>query len=107
MYKHKARMTPRRFKILQLMAKGYTNEKIAKELNLTKSHYNLQRWRLYCYLGEVHKPMDAVRTALQIGLLQDRNLSEKIREEIYGNSVKQTTQIFYYPEREQYKLMYV
>ena len=82
MYKHKARMTPRRYKILQLMAQGYTDDEIAKMLDLSKTNYNLQRWRLYCYIGEVHKPMDAVYVALQVGLLHDWDLSEKIRKEI-------------------------
>ena len=58
------------------MAQGYTDDEIAKMLDLSKTNYNLQRWRLYCYIGEVHKPMDAVYVALQNGLLQDWDLSD-------------------------------
>ena len=85
MYKHKAKMTPRRLKILKLMAKGYSDEQIANGLNLTKSHYNLQRWRLYCYLDEIHKPLDAVYMGLQKGLIQRCELSKSVEDEIYGN----------------------
>lgn len=82
MYKHKARMTPRRYKILQLMAQGYTNDEIAKMLDLSESNYNLQRWRLYCYIGGVHKPIDAVCMGLQIGLLNYNDLSAPLKIKI-------------------------
>jgi len=82
MYKHKARMTPRRYKILQLMAQGYTDNEIAKMLDLSKTNYNLQRWRLYCYIGDVHKPIDAVMVALDSGILQNRDLSKSVISKI-------------------------
>jgi len=43
-----------------------------------------------------------------MGLISKDILSEPMREEIYGdNDTKQTAQIFYYPERERYKFMYL
>ncbi len=64
------------------MAKGYSDEQIADELDLRKSHYNLQRWRLYCYLGDVHKPLDAVYVALQKGLVTRSELSKSVEDAI-------------------------
>jgi len=106
MYKHKARMTDRRLKILILIAKGYNNKQIAKKMDLSLSNTKLQKWRLYCYLC-VNTAIDAVFVGLQMGLLTKDILSEPIREEIYGDCIKQTAQILYYPEREQHKLMHV
>ena len=107
MYKHKATMTERRRQILILIAKGYNNNQIARKMGLTLSNTKLQKWRLYCYLGEIHTAIDAVYMGLQMGLISKDILSEPMREEIYGDDTKQTAQIFYYPERERYKLMYV
>ena len=39
MYKHKARLTPRRREILILIAKGYNNDEIAKAITLLKKKY--------------------------------------------------------------------
>ena len=83
MYKHRATMTERRRKILFLIAKGYKNKQIARKLGMTLSNTQLQKWRLYCYLGDVHSAIDAVYVGLQLGLLHERDLSEAIREEIY------------------------
>ena len=108
MYKHRATMTERRRKILFLIAKGYKNKQIARKLGMTLSNTQLQKWRLYCYLGDVHSAVDAVYMGLQMGLISKDILSEPMREEIYGdNDTKQTAQIFYYPERERYKFMYL
>ena len=83
MYRHKARMTDRRLKILKLIAKGYNNRQIARKLDLTLCNTKLQKWRLYCYLGEIHSAIDAVYMGLQMGLLQESDLCEPIREDIY------------------------
>ncbi len=83
MYKHKAIMTARRHQILILIAKGYNNEQIASKMGLTLCNTKLQKWRLYCYLGEIHTSMDAVYMGLQMGLLKESDLAEQIREEIY------------------------
>ena len=85
MYKHRATMTDRRYKILKLIAKGYKNKLIARKMGMTISNTCLQKWRLYCYLGDVHTAIDAVYMGLQMGLLHDKDLSEAIREEIYDN----------------------
>lgn len=107
MYKHKAIMTERRHQILILIAKGYNNKQIAKKMGLTLCHTKLQKWRLYCYLGDVHSAIDAVYMGLQMGLISKEILSEPIREEIYGDDIKQTTQVFSNPERERLKLVYI
>lgn len=83
MYKHKATMTGRRHEILVLIAKGYNNKQIARKLGLTLCNTKLQKWRLYCYLGEIHTAIDAVYMGLQMGLLNENDLAEQIREEIY------------------------
>ena len=83
MYKHKARLTPRRREILILIAKGYNNDEIAKAMGLTLTNTKLQKWRLYCYLGDIHTAVDAVYMGLQQGLLDMRDLSEAIREKLY------------------------
>ena len=85
MYKHKATMTGRRHKILVLIAKGYNNKQIERKLGLTLCNTKLQKWRLYCYLGEIHTAIDAVYMGLQMGLLNENDLAEPIREEIYDN----------------------
>ena len=107
MYKHRATITDRRLKILFLIAKGYKNKQIAKKLKMTLSNTTYQKWRLYCFLGDVHSAIDAVYMGLQRGFLRLEDLSEAIREEIYGEQIKQTAQILYYPKREQYQLMHV
>lgn len=83
MYKHKATMTDRRHQILILIAKGYNNKQIARKMGLTLCNVKLQKWRLYCYLGEIHTSIDAVYMGLQMGFLQESDLAEPIREEIY------------------------
>ena len=85
MYKHKATMTGRRHEILVLIAKGYNNKQIARKLGLTLCNTKLQKWRLYCYLGEIHTAIDAVYMGLQMGLLNKKDVAEPIREEIYDN----------------------
>ena len=94
MYKHKAIMTERRHQILILIAKGYNNKQIAKKMGLTLCHTKLQKWRLYCYLGEIHTAIDAVYMGLQMGLLREADLAEPIREEIYDNEAQK--QMFRY-----------
>ena len=84
MYKHKAIMTERRHKILILIAKGYNNRQIARKLKLTLCNTKLQKWRLYCYLGDIHTAIDAVYMGLQMGLLKKRDLAEPIKEDLYG-----------------------
>lgn len=83
MYKHRATMTERRHEILVLIAKGYNNKQIARKLGLSLCNTKLQKWRLYCYLGEIHNVIDAVYMGLQMGLLNKNDLAEPIREEIY------------------------
>lgn len=83
MYKHKATMTDRRCQILILIAKGYNNKQIARKMGLTLCNTKLQKWHLYCYLGEIHTAIDAVYMGLQMGLLHENDLTEAIREEIY------------------------
>ncbi|MBR1620301.1 response regulator transcription factor [bacterium] len=83
MYKHRATMTDRRYKILKLIAKGYNNKQIARKLGLTLSNTAFQKWRLYCFLGDIHTVIDAVYMGLQKGYLEEVELSEAIREEIY------------------------
>ena len=107
MYKHQARITQRRLEILKLMAKGYNNKQIARKMGLSLCHTKLQKWRLYCYLGDVHTVIDAIYMGLQMGLISKDILSEPIREEIYGDDIKQTTQVFSNPERERLKLVYL
>lgn len=85
MYKHRATITDRRLKILFLIAKGYKNKQIAKKLKMTLSNTTYQKWRLYCFLGDVHSAIDAVYMGLQRGFLRLEDLSEAIREEIYDN----------------------
>ncbi len=88
MYKHKATMTDRRHQILFLIAKGYNNKQIARKMGLSISNTRMQKWRLYCYLGEIHSAIDAVYMGLQMGLLRECDLAEPIREEIYDNEAK-------------------
>lgn len=83
MYKHRATMTDRRHQILILMAKGYKNKQIARKMGLSLSNTRMQKWRLYCFLGEIHTAIDAVYMGLQMGLLQESDLAEQIREDIY------------------------
>lgn len=83
MYKHKATMTDRRRQILILIAKGYNNKQIARKMGLSLCNVKLQKWRLYCFLGEIHTAIDAVYMGLQMGLLREDDLAEQIREEIY------------------------
>ena len=82
MYKHKAKMTERRRKMLMLIAKGYNNKQIARKMGLSLSNTRLQKWRLYCYLGEIHNVIDAVLMGLQMGLLKENDIAEPIKEEI-------------------------
>ena len=84
MYKHKATMTSRRHEILILIAKGYNNKQIAKKMRLSLCNTKLQKWRLYCYLGEINTAIDAVYMGLQMGLLNEKDVAEPIREEIYS-----------------------
>ena len=88
MYKHRATMTGRRYKILKLIAKGYNNKQIARKLGLTLSNTAHQKWRLYCFLGDVHNVIDAVYMGLQKSLLKVEELSEAIREEIYVREIE-------------------
>ena len=67
----------------------------------------LQKWRLYCYLGDIHTTVDAVFMGLQMGHLRKEDLSEPMKEEIYGDEITETTQVFSYPERERLKLVYI
>lgn len=83
MYKHQARMTGRRREILILIAKGYNNKQIARKMGLSLSNTRMQKWRLYCHLGDIHSAIDAVYMGLQRGLLEIKDLSEAIREKIY------------------------
>lgn len=83
MSKHRAIMTERRRQILKLIAKGYRNKQIARKMGLSLSNTRMQKWRLYCYLGEIHTEIDAVFVGLQMGLLRESDLAEPIREEIY------------------------
>ena len=93
MYRHKATMTGRRHEILLLMAKGYNNKQIARKLGLSLCNTKLQKWRLYCYLGKIHTVIDAVYMGLQMGLLNEKDLAEPIREEIYNNETQK--QMYY------------
>ena len=68
MYKHKATMTDRRHQILFLIAKGYNNKQIARKMGLSISNTRMQKWRLYCYLGEIHTAIDAV----YMGIVQSK-----------------------------------
>ena len=90
MYKHQARMTSRRREILILIAKGYSNKQIAKKLGLSLPNMRFQKWRLYCYLGDIHSAIDAVYMGLQRGLLELKDLSEAIREEIEDVKVEKS-----------------
>lgn len=94
MCKHQARMTDRRYQILLLIAKGYNNRQIARKMGLTLCNAKLQKWRLYCYLGEIHTSLDAVYMGLQMGLLKESDLAEQIREDIYGCKIEK--QMFSY-----------
>ena len=90
MYKHRATMTDRRYKILKFIAKGYNNKQIARKMKMSLSCLKTQKWRLYCYLGEIHTAIDAVYMGLQMGLLQMSELCEPMREEIlYNENEKQ------------------
>ena len=90
MYKHRATMTDRRYKILKFIAKGYNNKQIARKMKMSLSCLKTQKWRLYCYLGEIHTAIDAVYMGLQMGLLQMSELCEHMREEIlYNENEKQ------------------
>ena len=88
MYKHKATMTDRRRQILILIAKGYNNKQIARKMGLSISNTRMQKWRLYCFLGEIHTAIDAVYMGLQMGLLRESDLAEPIREEILDNETE-------------------
>lgn len=88
MYKHKARMTARRREILILIAKGYNNKQIARKMGLSLSNTRLQKWRLYCYLGEIHTAIDAVIMGLQMGFLKEKDLSDPIKEDVYASKVE-------------------
>ena len=88
MYRHRAIMTDRRFQILKLIAKGYKNEQIARKMKLTLCNTKLQKWRLYCYLGDIHNAIDAVSMGLQMQLLREEELSEAIREEINASQTE-------------------
>ena len=88
MSKHRATMTDRRYQILILIAKGYNNKQIARKMGLTLCNTKLQKWRLYCYLGEIHTAIDAVYMGLQMGLLKESDLAEPIREEIYESNIE-------------------
>ena len=81
-FKVLARMTGRRREILILIAKGYNNKQIARKMGLSLSNTRIQKWRLYCHLGDIHSAIDAVYMGLQRGLLELKDLSEAIREEI-------------------------
>ena len=83
MYRHRATMTDRRYKILKLIAKGYNNRQIARKLEMSLSNTAFQKWRLYCFLGDIHSVIDAVYMGLQLNLIKEEELSEAIREEIY------------------------
>ena len=83
MYKHRATMTNRRHQILILIAKGYKNKQIARKMGRSLSNTWMQKWCLYCFLGEIHTAIDAVYMGLQMGLLHQNDLCEAIREEIY------------------------
>lgn len=83
MSKHRAIMTDRRRQILKLIAKGYRNKQIARKMGLSLSNTRMQKWRLYCFLGEIHTEIDAVFMGLQMGFLRESDLAEPIREEIY------------------------
>lgn len=69
MYKHRATMADRRHQILILMAKGYKNKQIARKMGLSLSNTRMQKWRLYCFLGEIHTAIDAIYMGLQMGLI--------------------------------------
>ncbi|WP_276882775.1 hypothetical protein [Campylobacter cuniculorum] len=99
MHKHKAIMTDRRFQILKINSQRYKNKLIARKLNLSIENTKPQKWRLYCYLGDVHNAIYAINIGLQMGLLKKSDLAEAIREEIYGDTIKQKAQILYYPKR--------
>lgn len=88
MSKHKAIMTERRRQILKLIAKGYRNKQIARKMGLSLSNTRMQKWRLYCFLGEIHTEIDAVFVGLQMGLLRESDLAEPIREEIYESNIE-------------------
>ena len=83
MYKHRATMTDRRHQILILIAKAYNNRQMARKMRLSLSNPRMQKWRLYCYLGEIHTAFDAVFMGLQMGLLKESDLAEQIRDDIY------------------------
>lgn len=94
MCKHRATMTERRRQILKLIAKGYRNKQIARKMGLTLCNLRLQKWRLYCYLGEIHSEIDAVYMGLQMGLLKESDLAEPIREEIYESNIEKQVYSF-------------
>lgn len=81
-------MTGRRHAILKLIAKGYNNKQIARKMELSLSNTRMQKWRLYCFLGEIHTAIDAVYMGLQMGLLKECDLAEQIREEIYDINIE-------------------
>ena len=90
MYKHQARMTERKRQILILIAKGYNNKQIARKMELSLSNTRMQKWRLYCYLDDIHSAIDAVYMGLQRGLLELKDLSEAIREKICDVKIKKS-----------------
>ena len=78
---HKARLTGRRLKILQLIAKGYKNEQIAIEMKLTLCNTKFQKSRLYNFLC-VRTQKDAVFVGLQMNLISFKELSKANKEMI-------------------------
>ena len=64
----KARITERRIEILKLIAKGFNNQIIAKEMKLSLSNTRFQKYRLYCFLG-VHNAKDAVIVAKSMKII--------------------------------------
>ena len=61
---------------------------IARKLGESLCSVKIQKWRLYCYLGEIHTAIDAVYMGLQMGLLRESDLAEQIREEIYESDIE-------------------
>lgn len=97
MYKHRARMTQRRYEILILIAKGYKNKQIARKMGLSMSNTKVQKWRLYCYL-DVHCANDAVFMGIQIGMLSLKELSKSMKGIINATIAKQRKSKFEFKE---------
>lgn len=79
--RQRARMTERRYKILKLIAKGFNNEQIAKEMELSLSNTKMQKWRLYVHLN-VNKKDDAILIGLVKGYLDPKEIKVKNKKEI-------------------------